>query len=424
MVKQRLIHAVLALGVVAAMTGCADGNKGAMPPETQTSTSPTHDQTPGLIYNKPAHTNTPVLASLGTLERSNAWYHYEFKSQDIGYRYGYINGIFSMQRTDHGVRGWYNVTLPANLRLASMVAGNGREENPYVRTVNSETVFIYAVLGQQLSIYVTDNGGLNWKTHSFKLPTTGLQLESVAQTGHSDAWLLLRSPQHGGEQRLYHVRQNGALLTQEQVRLGASDAGLPVNARGVLGFANPKNGWLLATSADGRLLEYVTVDGGSRWVSHVVKAPTEVRGYKLSRVYAPTALEHDVTFSAIYQSTNTPSARRVVVYRSTDYGAHFTGQVVDKLTDAIAKYDGNPVDFTTPEYGFSLADGRIVATTDAGATWRTLHVAKVELAAQRYPCVLGMDMLNYGAGYLLLASKDVRQTKLLFTDYSGSFSWG
>ncbi|MFD1676890.1 hypothetical protein [Alicyclobacillus fodiniaquatilis] len=413
----------MALAIFMGATGCGTANNqtGALVSKSMTSSKKT--STSGWMLHKPEHPGIPATVRLNSLERSNSWYTIDMASNEIGYRWGFLNGHFAMERTEDGGQNWNSVALPMTLTLAQMTPGNGQLINPNVQILDETTVYMFAVSGHQLIALHSADGGSHFSTKRLPLATNGLRIESVNLLGDTDGWILLRgSGQDAATHLLYHLTNAATKATSQHVTAGATDAGLPASAQAVVRFTNPKDGWLLATATDGKLRLYATADGGATWRMRNLAAPSELDGYKAARVYTPVILEQEGTFVVRYTRTGAQSPVKTVVFRSRDRGVHFTGQIVNELNDAMADYTGQPVFFATPDYGWSISDARLVMTRDSGTSWKTIHAPGLETTLHSYPRVLALDFVSDLSGFVLLQSQDYRKTQLLHTDDEGS-SW-
>lgn len=425
MKRECMVPLAIALTITIGITGCGQ-KTGTFVSDSQTSMLPSHDPTPGLIYSKPARVGIPAPVTFAELQKSNAWYNIDMPEADVGYRWGYMNGHFAMQRTETNAKQWYTLSLPTVLSRTNLAAGNGEMENPNVQIVGASKIYIYAIQpsGEWLICRSDDSGG-HWQTHQTQVQNgQGLHLASVSQIGDKDTWVLMR--QSNATYRLFHVQKHGASVVEQQVQMGAGHAGLPPDSStAAVAFTNAKTGWLVATTKAGQLVFYTTVDAGNRWTSRrTIHTPSAISGWRATRVFQPTILENEGVFTAIYTKQDKGrTLDKTVVFRSTDAGAHVIGGVVDKLDDAMANYSGSPTYYTNPDYGYSMNDGRLVRSTDSGASWRTIHSPTLERQLRRYPCVLDIDYVSDPVGYILLGSLDHKQTILLqTTDESRTWS--
>lgn len=417
-----MVSVAIAIISTLGMVGCG-AKTGTMVSDSQTSTLQSHDPTLGFIYGKPARNGIPAAVRLADLQKSNTWYNLDMVDAEIGYRFGYMNGQFAIQRTDDGANRWSSLKMPMIFKRTSLAMGSGEIENPNVQIVNADTIYLYAMMptGELLMYHSTDAGG-HWSMHRTGIRNgRDARLCSVSQPGNLDAWVLLQAgTSAGSDYRLLHIQKGGTVAYEQQVHLGANHLGLPASKSAAVAFTNATTGWIVDVTKQGQLRLYSTVDAGNRWTSRVLRSPAALIRWQATRVFQPTILESEGVFTVVYTKVvNGHKHDKTVVFRSRDAGAHFTGEVVDKLDDAMASYSGNPTYFMSPDYGYSINDGRLVRTTDTGTSWLTVHSPTLEMQLRNYPSVLAIDYASDPVGFMLLGSRDHRQSILLHTRDEG-----
>lgn len=414
MYRSRLLS-VAAAGAVALMVVGCGANTGAMISKSQTSLRPSHDT--AAVLQKPDPAGIPAAVSLTALQRNNVWYNIDLPDGDTGYRWGYMHGVFQIQRTDDRGATWRGVNVPVRFDLSTESVYRG-VENPQLAVVNLDTLYLYGVSGHSFVRAGTSDGGAHWSVYRTDLGADGFRVTSVSQPAKSQGWVLLAGTgaANSGVTLLYHVTNGGATVAQVKVGHLPSASGLPMNAQAVVAFTNLRSGWLLTTTSSGELSLYRTDDGGRHWSVRTLKPPKQILGAKAVKVYQPQLLENEGTFAAVFTTgTGKSSKQHVVIFRSRDGGKTFAGELTDQLDGAKANYEGQPAVFATPDYGYAVNDGRLLRTTDSGDSWLTVHSPSLELWLQRYPCVLAMNFVSYTQGYMLLADATQKHTVLLQT---------
>ncbi|WP_067621537.1 WD40/YVTN/BNR-like repeat-containing protein [Alicyclobacillus acidiphilus] len=415
-----------AMALTVCLGGCnvsnTNGAAGSMVSKPETSVRPSHAPD-GAMVQEPYQTAIPALTSFAAWQRSNAWYHFEMANASEGYRWGYMNGRFAMQRTSNEGGAWSTISLPVTFTTADGTTGSGWSENPNVQIVGPDSIFVYGIQGQTLVACRSADAGQHWIVSKSNLGRTGYQLVSVSQPSRSDAWLwLTRGTGNQGETRFLHLISRSNQATVASMRTGVIDNGKGGVIDGAWTFNNDKQGWMAAISPTGQLYLCQTNDGGSTWTSRLLHAPKPLGALPAVRVYAPVRLGSEGTFVAVFQANRQGAAdNRVVVFRSRDGGKTFAGQLVDRLDQAQANVEGAPAVFINPDNGFAVSRDRLLRTTDSGDSWRWEHSNSLETALQKYPCVLGIDFLTEGIGYMLLGSRDHTQSVLFRTDDTGGW---
>ncbi|TDY51040.1 hypothetical protein C7445_10131 [Alicyclobacillus sacchari] len=414
MYRSRLLS-LAAAGAVALMAVGCGANTGAIVSKSQTSLRPSHDT--AAVLQKPDSPGIPAPVSLAALQHNNVWYNIDLPDGDTGYRWGYMHGVFQMERTEDRGVSWRGVNLPVRFRLGGDSAYRG-VENPQLAVVDLDTLYLYGVSGRSFVRAGTSDGGAHWSTYRTDLGADGFRVASVSQPAKSQAWVLLAGTgaANSGVTRLYHVTNGGATAAEVKVGPLPSGSGLPMNAQAVVAFTNLRSGWLLATDPRGELSLYRTEDGGGHWSVRTLNPPKQILGARAIRVFQPQLLEHEGTFAAMFATGSGKSSKpHVVIFRSRDGGKTVAGELTDQLDGAQANYEGQPAVFTTPDYGYAVHGGRLLRTTDSGDSWLAVHSPSLELWLQRYPCVLAMDFVSYTQGYMLLADRAQKHTVLLQT---------
>ncbi|WAH39453.1 WD40/YVTN/BNR-like repeat-containing protein [Alicyclobacillus dauci] len=435
--RQRLAS-LLTASLIMGLAGCADNSTnltdnpdhaqgaadsyGAFGGDTRTSLRDTHHDKAGLALQKPHQANIPATSAIGALQKSNTLYNLTMTGEDTGYRWGFVNGVFTMQRTMDGGAQWFPITLPTPWTLAQLSAGSGQLENPGVEVVDPESVYVFGLIGKNLLALHTSDGGHHWSTKSLSLDQSGMQIESVNMVGNQHGWILLRG---GTKPSFYRLENNATEFYPLKVQNGGTrTTGLPASAQAVVRFTNSNDGWLVATTSDGLLHFYMSHNGGDTWAGKTLPPPQGLKGWKAVRVFQPVILEKEGSFLVRYERiTNGKAQMRIGTFRSIDGGAHFKSWFSDELDDATADYSGTPAHFINSDYGWTINDQRLMATWDGGFTWRTIHSSSLESILHAYPRVLSMDFMSDTFGWMLLQTGDYKRTALVKVTVNGTFTW-
>ncbi|SIT06930.1 beta propeller repeat protein [Alicyclobacillus vulcanalis] len=409
------LFAWTALCGVLALAGCGDG-QGAQLTKSQSALKPP-DQTAAML-DKPAYGRAPRAISLSELQHKNLWYHVRLVDGETGYRYGYVRGQFRMERTtDRGVT-WKPISLPVSFRLSSQSSCDGAE-NPQVAVVDLDTVAVYGVDGRRFFRLTTSDGGQKWQVASTDLPDSGYCVTSVSQPSRKDAWVVLSRPSSAGRPSapmVYRIWDAGVHVAPVRVDEAQTISGLVPGAKVQAVMANLRDGDVYAILPNGQLVSYHTRDGGAHFEKRILAAPKGIAGAKATRIFAPRALEQEVTFPTIWTTTGAYGARQhIVVFRTRDGGDSYAGQICDVLLGARANAEGAPCAFVTPDYGYAIKDGRLMRTSDSGTTWLSVHSTTLEQWLESYPYVLDVDYISYTQGFVLAADAALTHTVLLAT---------
>lgn len=318
---------------------------------------------------------------------------------------------FLMQATNDKGNTWYPMALPTSWAQNILAPGNGQLENPSVQVVDNSSFYVFSLISKSLVVWTTTNSGKQFHVRRIPLDDS-FQLQSVSTPGMNDAYVLLRAT--GKRPRpieLVHLTQGGAHVQILHLTQSHFGLGLLKNAQAVIAFTSDSRGKIAATTPDGHLYLFQTTDGGQTWRHRLVAPPQALNGSKAVHVYQPKQLGPETTFVARYVASKAGSpAIKTVVYHSADYGQHYSATLADRLDQAVADYMGTPVRFINPSYGITIADGRMLLTTDAGHSWKTLHTTVIEQTLRDYPRVLGIDYLTVNSIFVVLQSRDYRQT--------------
>lgn len=420
MTKLRMASLLMAVVLSTSLAGCGNAHTGistgTIVSKSETSLRPSHAPTGAAMSQKTSDPTIPAPVSLSQLERSNAWYNVEMPDGTQGYRWGYLNGQFAMQRTVNHGDAWHALTLPVTFDLAN--AGNGSIESPNVQIVGNDEIWLYAIEGKTLVICKSTNAGDDWSVKKTALVQSGYRLVSVSQPSHVDAWVWLA---HGsasqGKTSMFHVQSGASGIIVKPLLTGAIDSGANGAVEGAWTFSNGKQGVALSIDRSGVLHVSKTDDGAATWTSSVLRAPRPLGALPATNVYQPMVLGPEGTFVAVFRAAGSgQNGKRVVVFRSRDGGQTFAGELVDRLDQAQANYLGSPATFINPDYGYTISHGSLMRTTDSGDSWRTTHSPSLESYLHQYPCVLQMDFVSETMGYMLLGTKDHTRSILLRTD--------
>ncbi|WAH38451.1 WD40/YVTN/BNR-like repeat-containing protein [Alicyclobacillus dauci] len=425
---QRAFVCILSIAALVPILGCGTwkAEAGSITENSSTSSFVSNTITSSLVVDHPHYPIFPASTHLNVLEHTNTWYNFSIPDGENGYRWGYMNGRFTMERTNSGGRTWCPVVLPVSWSQGLMMEGNGQLENPNVQVVNGHTIRVFGVIGKRLEVLCSNDGGDEFTRKRIPLPVSSLRLESVSmpKAGTKSAWVLLRGTgKMASVHELLHVQEEGGTCSLEHLVQGTQDAGLPVNAQGTVHFMNTHQGWVVATTSDGQLHVYMTSDEGDSWSHRIMEPPHGLTGWKAAKVYPPALCGKEATFVVRFVGLKQGRASvEPVVYRTRDGAGHFDGQVVSMLTDAVSNYTGNPVCFINPKVGYAVSGGHLMRTADAGSKWESVRSLQLENTLHQYPCVLGMDFISTEQGFILLQSHDHVHNILLRTVNQGS-SW-
>ncbi|HZS30393.1 MAG TPA: hypothetical protein VFA37_03985 [Gaiellaceae bacterium] len=167
-----------------------------------------------------------------------------------------------------------------------------------------------------------------------------------------------------GPRGLYETRNGGASWT----RIGSQGSGEPL-------FLDARRGVLLL---DGGILR--TADGGRRWTSILLSGQPPAAGNKTVVMGSLAAAGHRLVLISErdFAAKMYPGDWRTIPYFSDDGGASWTRRPTPKgWVPYIGSSDGNLLSAPTANGWVAAARHELAVTTDAGLTWRIVHVAGV-----------------------------------------------
>lgn len=386
----------------------------------QTSSLPSHPAQSGVLLQKPAHNGIPAPVRLNQLQRSNTYYHLMMSDPSHGYRSGFMANHFVMQATSDKGNTWYPIALPTSWSQQMLAPGTGQLENPHVHVLDNTSFDVLILRPKSLVVWKMTNTGKQFQIERFPLDGE-FQLESSSVPSTKDAYVLLHQSVKGSDQmKLLHLTEHVSRMETMRLSPNASGLGLPSHAQAAVYFTSDKAGQVVATTPDGRLHLYQTSDSGHTWKQKLMSPPAALKGWKAVHVYQPIQLGTETTFVARYVGTqHSRSAIKTVIYHSVDGGRNYRATVADRLDQSAADYLGTPVRFINPDYGITVADGRLMLTTDSGDTWKAMHTTAIEEALHTYPRVLDIDYLAVNSIFVVLQSRDYRQTVYFRSTDSG-----
>jgi photosystem II stability/assembly factor-like uncharacterized protein len=293
-----------------------------------------------------------------------------------------------LERTVNRGKTWTNVTVPG---LGRQV-GDRFISGLYALDASHAWVTYGGVaMGTAQTIAATSDGGRHWTvvghepltSVSFSPFVYGCALDFVAP---QDGWCETTPASFGSEAVYIYLTTDGG----RKWRLISATPGPPPDPAGSLPFAGdkdtrfmtPRTGWTVFAEAGAVTAPmYETVNGGKTWIRRqVAKAPGTFDGGSLftgQPVIAGAIGAVGYTIAGPWQPGATPAdsapGAETVVYVTGDAGLKWHAVIPPGKPTAWL------VDVITPRSWRLVAGSRILATDDAGKTWRTI-TANVRLS--------------------------------------------
>jgi hypothetical protein len=238
-------------------------------------------------------------------------------------------------------------------------------------------------------LYRTDNGGHSWHRIG-SLPAT-CQLQFVNST---DGWCSSLGGAAGSMGvQLYRSTNGGTtwgLISVTNLAGTSSDDALPTGCDKAIIFTSPTAGWTSSYCNGGSAWMYTTTDAGARWFPlGSVALPNGAPGPEGAGLSPPAVSGTDLATAV--NIGGQPGATAIAT--STDGGRRWHSQLVRPLT---RNWD---VDLIDPSH-WRLTNGTVLMATDnAGATWRTRTPSVPLKAPGAYGNTLTLDFLTPQLGW-------------------------
>ncbi|MDI7277320.1 MAG: DUF4232 domain-containing protein, partial [Anaerolineae bacterium] len=339
----------------------------------------------------PSSATTPaILTSIEMVDPSTGWGRSERR----------------ILRTVDGARTWRDVTPGGGLAQTASLAGSA------FRSADNALVAVWDGASGQLDLWLTVDGGQSWRPNP--LPVVGMAVD-LAFVDSGRGWALVhQGVAAGSEGATLLATSDGGASWRELARTDPADpaaGGLPfAGLKQGIAFRDESTGWLAAFEpAPGRVPLYVTHDGGRTWQAQPLTLPEGLESAEMTPL-PPTffgtrdgilpvkvaqerpgfLLYRTRDGGATWQALTLPVPDRelptavalggasevwllaaraeggAVIYRSQDGGENWRGVRAD-----LGALDITQIEFVG-ERGWALADGVLLRTDDAGATWLRL----------------------------------------------------
>jgi photosystem II stability/assembly factor-like uncharacterized protein len=418
------------------------GNKDAVP-KPATSAAAEADDNPSGIHN-PAHggngsassdATTPANASRGAADEQPAQFQIQTMLTDVhllgaklGYAWGVTNQELRLYRTEDGGINWAAV-FP---KLDGKPFTSSPQDNSSMFFLDREHLWVYQAAQNEDKplLFRTADGGKTWS--STELPVTA-RSTGISFIDPHNGWMLTSSDAAMGksEKSLYRTTDGGATWNRIMENTGYLPTQNPTpqaipqsgHSRGI-SFRDASNGFVPLESIEGKLTLYGTSDGGLTWAE--VALPT---------LEPKEGTSYSITAAPEFWGANRMQGWFPIVIREDDnqhYAAFFTADGGRTWTYAAlhtkptTASDAAAITFVNDQDGWSLANGQFSHTTDRGATWRPVaNDPVITEAFKAFPYAAKMQFIENGTGWLLLKSDDAsasQQSRLLQT-LDGGKSW-
>jgi hypothetical protein len=272
-------------------------------------------------------------------------------------------------RTVDGGRSWSTVT-PPGLAFA-------RGRTAIVGSYFLDATHAYLVRGpiqaySSGTLLATGDGGRNWRTLG-RLPAGGCEIQFVDPR---HGWCLAVGAAMGQEQiTVYRTSDGGRRWRRLSISPGfngrsGSPGALPLACDKRIEFLTPSIGWAATYCAAGVSPLYETLDGGRTWVARTIAPPPgglgagELSGFPEVWPVGPV-----MAGSSGAAGMQLEGARQTesLVYRTSDGGRSWRPVVPPGRGRRWS------IDLITSTDWVLAFHHRLLSTSDAGASWRTLH---------------------------------------------------
>ena len=307
-----------------------------------------------------------------------AGFHGEFASFDMvdaesGWAVGRAGATVSLLQTHDGGKNWTDIS-PKPGRMKNVATITDADEAIFYHPVDATHGWASVKEDDSAdpgeTLYFTGDGGRTWKATSFK-SSVGT-ISSIQFPDPSHGFILVESDAALGhsQKATYRTTDGGQIwwTTSERSHEIDTDQSLPgTGFCGGMVFRNAKEGWINGTPrGDEDAFLFRTKNAGDTWEPYSFKAPSGFyRGY--AEIGTPQFFgdqKRDGVLSIRFVQHD-PERNAYTFYRTHDGGEHWAhvGFAPGRLTDGSTS-------FIDADRGWLLAETKLFATTDCGATWR------------------------------------------------------
>lgn len=304
---------------------------------------------PATAQGSASSVTTAYLIPVGASDLWAAWYSGG----------GFPGSSQGVQLSTNAGRTWRVATPP---RLATVTADNSVSNLFALNATHAWVTYGPPGSEKPRTFVATADGGRVWHVVG-RLPDPNCQLQFVTP---SDGWCPAIGNMMGQSYAtIYRTTDGGRRwhIVSFNTPQTHSQGALPSNCDKDIGFVNSEEGWAFSSCNSGLAPLYETTDAGRTWVAAEIAPPAFAFDYSDVNEM-PVLVGKD---GAIGYDFSTPSAWRTVVYVTSDGGASWHAVV----PPGPARHW--TADLITPSLWRLVSGDEILATDDAGHTWRTVH---------------------------------------------------
>jgi photosystem II stability/assembly factor-like uncharacterized protein len=354
----------------------------------------------GCLYLLPllavgACNHSPVASSTANSCRRAQLSGIQFVSAMVAWANGSCGSRGPMLRTTDGGRTW-SLASPTS-RAYPVGANSTAFAGP------RHAWLAWPIHGGQDIVACTRDGGRTWRRTVVRVisPYGTPDFATLTFLNAQDGWIATRyAGMHASILQLLRTTNGGASWHSLATRP-------PISV--ILGFQTTSLGYGVDVQAGGSVPTiYRTTDGGHVWRPRSLPVPGIYRRVRITLNFGAirTRGTRDVALAAIIQPLDLGSHASLVIYRSHDGGAHWTGSAPLNLGSSS---NGVSTALAGLSVAWAITDRGLYATHDAGRIW--VHVAtNVRLSpADQLDLVtphLGFALVNLKRGQKLLRSHD------------------
>jgi photosystem II stability/assembly factor-like uncharacterized protein len=266
-------------------------------------------------------------------------------------------GSQGIELTTDGGRSWLDVTPPG------LAVQGGTHWISGLFALNTDDAWVsYGGVGSEATqtIMVTTDGGRTWRAIGPKPPWCALQFVSI-----SDGWCPAIGAALGSETVTLYRTTDGAhswRIVSRSPLYGSRQGELPFGGDKDIDFTNSRTGWAVFETPVRTAQLFETENSGQTWVARHVTAAPHSR-YGGSFVGEPVL---NSQYGAVGYSIERPSGSSTILYVSTDSGRDWRPLVPPGPPEPWL------VDTLTARSWHLVYGDRILATDNAGRSWRTI----------------------------------------------------